>query len=187
VARHLGASFCLEKCGPNIGETHSRIGFCAKFRKKNWEIATQGHIFVVMKTVLASLSLLLPCLAFGGDFPAGSPHFFTSYDAAAKAAKASGKPMVVVFSASWCPPCQVMKKEVYPSAEVKPWHSRFEWVYLDVDQKANGALADKFGVSGIPHIEFLDKDGNSVGEQVGSLESAEFVKRLEKASKKAGS
>jgi thioredoxin-related protein len=140
-----------------------------------------------MKTVLASLSLLLPCLAFGADFPSGSPHFSTSFDAASKAAKASGKPMVVVFSASWCPPCQAMKKDVYPSAEVKPWHDRFQWVYLDVDQDANAALADKFGVSGIPHIEFLDKNGKSVGQQVGGMTAADFAKRLENVAKKAGS
>ncbi len=139
-----------------------------------------------MKRILACASLLFPCFALGGDFPEGSPHFFTSFDAATKAAKISGKPVVVVFSASWCPPCQAMKTEVYPSAEVKPLHDRFEWAYLDVDDAANEALADKFGVSGIPHIEFLNKDGKTVGQQVGGMEPADFAKRLEKAAKKAG-
>ena len=139
-----------------------------------------------MKLALFLTSLALPFAAIAGDFPAGSPAFASSFAAATTAAQASGKPVVVVFSASWCPPCQVMKNEVYPSAAVKDFRNRFEWAYLDIDEPENAAIAERFGVNGIPHIQFLNQQGKSLGNQVGSTTPEEFAKRLDKVLRKAG-
>lgn len=137
-----------------------------------------------MKRFLLLLAALaLPALA--ADFPKGSPKFLTSYAAAVAAAKAENKPVVMVFSAVWCPPCQVMKKSVYPSKEVTPLHDKFVWAYLDTDVEANAAAAQKHKVSGIPHIEFLSPKGKSLGNQVGSSSPAEFAGTLEKILAKA--
>jgi thiol:disulfide interchange protein len=137
-----------------------------------------------MKRLLLLLAAIaLPALA--ADFPKGSPKFLTSYDAAVAAAKAENKPVVMVFSAVWCPPCQVMKKSVYPSKEVAPLHDKFVWAYLDTDEEANASAAQKHGVSGIPHIEFLSPQGKSLGNQVGSTSPAEFAGTLEKILAKA--
>ncbi len=137
-----------------------------------------------MKRFLLLLAALaLPALA--ADFPKGSPKFLTSYDAAIAAATAQNKPVVMVFSAVWCPPCQVMKKSVYPSKEVTPLHDKFVWAYLDTDVESNAAAAQKHGVSGIPHIEFLSPQGKSLGNQVGSTSPAEFAGTLEKILAKA--
>lgn len=125
--------------------------------------------------------------ASASDFPDGSPAFVTAYDAAMKAAKDGGKPVVMIFSASWCPPCQANKRRVYPSAEVKPFHDNFVWAYLDADQKANATAMQKFGVSGIPHIEFLDKEGRSLGKAVGGTTPEAFAGQLAAILKKVGS
>jgi len=70
---------------------------------------------------------------------------------------------VVVFSATWCAPCQYNKKNVYPSDTVKPYHDKFVWVYLDTDNETNAAVFKKFSSSGsIPHIQFLSKSGKSL-------------------------
>ena len=57
----------------------------------------------------------------------GAPHFEHDFDKAAAVAKKENKPLIVIFSASWCPPCQQMKKEVYPSKTVTPYHDSFVW------------------------------------------------------------
>lgn len=142
-----------------------------------------------MKTLIKSVSLgiIAACsIAFGGQFPKGSPTFETSLDSALTRAKAEGKPVVAVFSAAWCGPCQMMKQEVYPSSEVKKYHDKFVWAYLDTDIEANNKDAEKFGVSGIPHIEFLNKSGKPVGQQVGSSSPDDFAKTLKGVLKKAG-
>ena len=83
-------------------------------------------------------------------------------------------------------PCQAMKKDVYPSEAVKPFHDKFVWAYLDADEKDNEKPMKEYKVSGIPHIQFLDKDGNSIGQQVGSTKPEDFAKTLEGIVKKAG-
>lgn len=149
-------------------------------------IMRPSHSTVIAAALMAAAALFIHP-ASASDFPEGSPAFFTAYDAALKAAKDGGKPAVMIFSAVWCPPCQANKRRVYPSAEVKPFHEKFVWAYLDADDKANEAAMRNFGVSGIPHIEFLDKEGRSLGKVVGGTTPEAFAGQLASILKTAGS
>lgn len=129
----------------------------------------------------------LPFTASAGDFPKGSPKFATSMRKVLSLQKETGKPAIVIFSASWCGPCQTMKKNIYPSDAVKPYHDKFIWAYLDTDDQTNKKASEKYSVNGIPHIEFLDAAGESIGQQVGgSAKPEDFAKKLEDILAKAG-
>jgi len=144
---------------------------------------------IKMKNLLTLVALggLLTATAGAKGFPKGSPDFKTDYDEAVAASKESGKPLLVVFSASWCPPCQTNKKKVYPSDEVTPFHEKFVWVYLDTDLEKNSAVAKEFGVSGIPHIQFLATDGKSLDKVVGGTSPERFAEKLKAVLEKANS
>jgi thioredoxin-related protein len=51
---------------------------------------------------------------------------------------------------------------------------------------ANEQVSKKFGVTGIPHIQFLDKTGKPLGNQVGSTTPGDFASTLTSILKKAG-
>jgi thiol:disulfide interchange protein len=140
----------------------------------------------ILRSLIVAPLALVSTAVFAADTPKGSPKFEHSYRAALSAAKKSGKPILVVFSATWCGPCQQMKKDVYPSEAVKPFHDKFVWAYLDADDNDNEKPMKEFKVNGIPHIEFLTAEGKSIGNQVGSTGPESFAKLLEQMLAKAG-
>lgn len=137
-------------------------------------------------TLLAALLLGPACggpgANGGSDFPSGSPPFHVDYDSTLAAARARGVPAVLVFSASWCPPCRANKADVYPSPAVQRFHADFVWAYLDADQPRNRPTLQRFGVSGIPHIQFVDPAGEPLGPPVvGATSPESFARDLEGA------
>ncbi len=117
---------------------------------------------------------------------ANGPKFLSSYDKALAKGKETGKPIIVIFSASWCPPCQQMKKQVYPDKKVQPYHDAFVWAYLDADSSANGPAMKKNKTRGIPHVVFLNSSGKKVDELVGGVSAEKFATTLAGITSKKG-
>lgn len=138
----------------------------------------------IFKISLCAMLFAASC-SFGADFPKGSPTFNSKLETALEEAKKTNKPVIAVFSASWCPPCQMMKNKVYPSKEIKEYHDKFVWAYIDTDEKSNAKDAMKYGVSGIPHIQFISAKGESLDQQIGASNPDSFAKTLDGVLKKA--
>ncbi len=139
-----------------------------------------------MKTLISSIPIAVVAAVAAAFFfttpPAkAGPTFKKDYVAAFNEAKKSGKPLVVVFSATWCPPCQQMKKSVYPSGSVKPYHDKFVWTYLDIDKPENRPAMQRFGVKGVPHIQFVSPAGKSLGHFSGAVSTRQFTGVLDRA------
>ncbi|MBP3228698.1 MAG: thioredoxin [Bacteroidaceae bacterium] len=87
---------------------------------------------------------------------------------------ATGKPVVVDFSATWCGPCRMVAPIVEELAQ--EYAGRVEVVAVDVDECEE--LAFKYQVRNIPTILFI-KDGEIVSKQVGAAQKAAFVEKTE--------
>lgn len=90
----------------------------------------------------------------------GGPVWRTDYAAALRESAQTGKPVLIDFSASWCPPCQVMKHEVWPDAQLTQEVERnFIPLMLDVDVAQSREPAQRYQISSIPQMLVVDSKG----------------------------
>ncbi len=96
----------------------------------------------------------------------------TDYDAALAEGKKTGKPILIDFSATWCPPCQEMKRSAWPDSRVASLATtKFIPLAMDVDSAGAKDPAAKYGISTIPSIVIVDSDGKVLRQ--GSFMSAD--------------
>ncbi|MDZ7719956.1 MAG: thioredoxin family protein [Balneolaceae bacterium] len=100
-----------------------------------------------------------------------------------------GKKILVDVFATWCPYCQRMHSEVYPSEGVQNAISDYYlWVQIDIesDAKVNyhgeemtqAEFASALENQNVPTAYFLNSEGAILGKQPGFLEQEMFVNLL---------
>jgi cytochrome c biogenesis protein CcmG/thiol:disulfide interchange protein DsbE len=118
--------------------------------------------------------------------------------AAFDSATYAGRPVVVNFFASWCPPCNAEAPDLAAFAKA---HPQVAFLGVDVNDKladargfvtkyglpyavvydAQGAIGQRYGVDGIPTTMFFDKTGKQVAAVVGAMDRAGFEEKLKAA------
>lgn len=73
------------------------------------------------------------------------------------------RPLIVDFSATWCPPCRQLKPIFEKLAD--EFKGRIDFVTIDVDE--NPEIAQAYGVQSIPMMVFFNKDGQIQDTLVG--------------------
>lgn len=131
-----------------------------------------GTAVVLAMAIAAAMVLARGALSSGS---APTPTMFAAglaYPAALEQAKAQGKAVLVVASATWCGPCQAYKRDGLQDRAANQFAAeRLVPVYLDVD--ADRASADALGVSSIP-LTVIVRDGQVVARQLGVMSGAEL-------------
>jgi thiol-disulfide isomerase/thioredoxin len=100
----------------------------------------------------------------------------SSYDEAVKIAKKDKKKIFLYFGASWCAPCQAMKK-MFKEKEVKEKLDKFVVLIVDVDE--NPTLKKKYKVKSIPDYRILNSDLEVEKKFVGGQTKYKFAKWLD--------
>lgn len=125
---------------------------------------------------------LIVCLAGCGDPIRYDPDADgpTLLATAKVAAKQSGRHLMVVFGAEWCPDCRKLHDNL-ESAEVRAYlDDHMDYVTIDVgDRDRNLGLAAEYGVTianGIPVAVFMDTQGEVIGTtNDGQLEPSRYL------------
>lgn len=86
--------------------------------------------------------------------------------------------------AAWCGPCKMMEKNVFTDAKVADYYNKnFINARFDMEKGEGRTLAQKYFVRSYPTFLFLNGDGEAVGQELGYIESPEFIKIGEKYNK----
>jgi thioredoxin:protein disulfide reductase len=89
----------------------------------------------------------------------------TDEAAAQREAQATGKLMVVYFTASWCTACKELEKETWPDSRVQASLTRFVAVSVDVtdyEDPTSVLLETKYHVVGLPAVVIADSSGKEI-------------------------
>jgi thioredoxin-related protein len=127
-----------------------------------------GWMFAAFLLALFSFT---PALA---NPPAGP--WSTDLAKAMQTAKQAGKPVLVMFSAEWCPPCNTMKKNVFTRPEVQD--ALKTWVPVYVDEAAAPELLERFKIEGFPTFAMLNSQGEELDRFIGGRPAKEFIGRI---------
>lgn len=114
---------------------------------------------------------------------AGIPWIRTEEEAL-KVAQATGKPLMIDFTAEWCAACHEMERYTYTDPRVVAAAEGFVPVMLDCTEKGDPAivaLQKKYGVTGLPTVVFVMPDGRILGGTVGFVEADDFLPEMNKA------
>lgn len=103
-----------------------------------------------------------------------------NYGDARQAAAAKGRPMLVVFGASWCTFCHKLERETLgDSAIVRQVERQFVPVHLDYDKDED--IAQSLDVESLPCSLVVLPNGDVVVKKVGFMKPAEYRKLLDDA------
>ena len=106
-----------------------------------------------MTTTLCAIIVHAALVLSGAE---ATPPAADSYAAARRTTVETGKPMVVMVSTDWCPPCQVMKKTILPRVRKRGLLRKVAFAMVNPDQDSE--LAEKITGGGpIPQLVMFRK------------------------------
>ena len=127
------------------------------------------------------LFLILPILTFAqADKEAVvANQWLTSYETAMRTAEQTDKNVLIYFTGSdWCPPCKMLKTDLFDSAEFEALSQSYVLLYIDIPMNKdlltpkqlahNKVLSAKLNQKGsVPLIKIIDKKGKILDKYAG--------------------
>jgi thiol:disulfide interchange protein len=141
---------------------------------------TRGTTRTCLLLAVLTLALLALSGGCGRDEGPSRIEWVQDIDAALAMAREQGRPIMVDFMATWCPPCHAMEDSTFSAPAVIREAAAFIPVRIDVDEQrevavAYGGNARKYGGIGIPNILFMDSQGRKLKHIVGYYGPDRFV------------
>ena len=138
--------------------------------KRRTPVMDEGKIFMRLPpTLLAVFSfIMITATSAFGQTP-------VDYTTAFQRAQAGDKPLLVLVTATWCPPCQVMKNTTIPELMRKDAFKNCHWATVDFDAENEIAMQLTEG-KGVPQLLMFEKrDGKWIRRRMAGYKNAPTV------------
>ena len=130
----------------------------------------------VIATEVAEAPVATDAAAAAGPDISYFDHDISLMDAKNKAINSSNKDVLLYFTATWCPPCKLMKSDVLPQPEVRDAVTgRYVAVYIDIDKRPEDAR--KYGINSIPAF-VITRKGEELSRRGGFQQQQNFIEWL---------
>jgi len=142
---------------------------------------------VLLFTVVLAVAWFAACVKPKAGSAETRIDWQTGVPAALDASRLSGRPVLMAFTAEWCPWCKRMEDSTYSDKRVVEKMSAFVPLKIDVDMQK--AVADRYGCNaqknggvGIPNVLFLSSDGKKLKHVIGYRGALAFAATLDSVS-----
>ncbi len=126
-----------------------------------------------MKKFITLTAIILSAFSFGQT---GIKFEESTFKVALEKAKKENKLIFLDAYATWCGPCKLMVKNIFPLQSVGDYYnSNFVNTKLDMEKGEGLELAKKYGVKVYPTYLFIDGDGKEVHRTVGYVKENDFI------------
>lgn len=123
-----------------------------------------------MRFVISLISFLF---IFSAVCVNGQVAWINDFQKARILSEETGKPMLLDFTASWCPPCRTMERTFWIRPEVAEFSKQIIFVKIDADK--NAELKTKYGVRGLPNVILTDSWGEPIDSHLGFGQNGDRV------------
>ncbi|ASK30072.1 thiol:disulfide interchange protein [Chryseobacterium sp. T16E-39] len=125
-----------------------------------------------MKKLAILSSIFIGILAFGQ----GIKFEDTSFASVVAKAKKENKLIFIDAYASWCGPCKLMVKNIFPLKDVGDYYNaHFINAKIDMEKGEGIDLAKKYNVKAFPTYLFINGNGEEVHRTLGYVEEKDFI------------
>jgi thioredoxin-related protein len=174
-----------------VDESSSHIALCDE--KTGKSIATLA-IDAKAITAREDIAITPPAASDQPErIPGSDGKWVINYKQALESAQKSKRPVLAFFTGSdWCPWCKKLQAEVFTTREFKAWAAEHVVLALfDYPRtfalspgltRQNRDLAEKYGITGYPHVIAFDATGTVLGVNVTYMEGGvqKFIPEFER-------
>ncbi|MGB1241026.1 MAG: thioredoxin family protein [Chitinophagales bacterium] len=127
-------------------------------------------------TKLLTILLFFTCINTYAQKSDGINFFDGSWEEALAEAQKTNKPIFLDAYASWCKPCKMMNKEVFPQTNVGNYfNENYVSIKIDMEKGEGPEIAKKYGVKVFPTFFFINPQGEALHKSAGYQVPDKFI------------